>query len=178
MVRFRACVTVLLALASMAAVGAVAPAVFQAVELVSPRALQAALPSVAGWEKSDVSSGRASLPVPIAEAKATYDKDEAEVEVKIIDSANNQTILAPLTGAIGSGVSQAGRGKSQKSTTIGGFPCWEEWDGGERHGEINVLVARRIIVTVTGDDIAGIAVLREFAEKTGLKQLAALVEVK
>ena len=144
------------------------------VEPVSFQELQAALPQVSGWERGTPTGERMTSPVPFSEADADYTMGDASISVKVVDSAFSQMLIAPWAMFLTAGYErQTGEGY-EKSVNIGGNPGFERYNNASKSGELNVVVAKRFLVTVEGDNIGDTKVLHDFVSKMDTAKLEAL----
>jgi Tfp pilus assembly protein PilV len=134
----------------------------------------ALLPEIDGWEQQKPSGERMTSPLPTATAKARYTRDNASIDVEIVDSAFNQLLLAPLAMFLQSGYSTVSTSGYEKSTTVNGQPGWEKWDSDAKNGEINALVNKRFLVSIEGYDIEDAKVLQDVAARLECGKLGAL----
>lgn len=132
------------------------------------------LPQVSGWEMQTPQGQRMTSPFPTASAEATYRNGGARVEVEIVDTANNQMLLAPISMFLQVGYSQESSGGYEKALPINGQPGWEKWDISSKRGEVNALVGKRFIVSVKGNNVANTKVLQDFVQRIDFNGLAAL----
>lgn len=144
------------------------------VEPVRFQDLIALLPQIDGWEQQKPSGTRMTSPFPMANAKARYTKDNASIEVEIVDSAFNQLLLAPLAMVLQSGYSTESTSGYERSTTVNGQPGWEKWDIDSKNGEVNALVNKRFLVSIEGYDIGDAKVLQDVASRMDFGKLAEL----
>ena len=144
------------------------------VDPVSFQSLQSLLPEVAGWERDKPTGERMTLPVPFSEAEATYTMGENSVTVKIIDSAFSQLLIAPWAMFLTAGYERETSDGYEKSVNVGGHPGLERWDSSNKDGELNLVVDKRFLVTVEGNNINDTKVLQEFASKIDTGKLATL----
>jgi hypothetical protein len=144
------------------------------VEPVSFQSLQAVLPEVSGWQREQPTGERMTMPIPFSQADATYRMGEANVAVKIVDSAFSQVMLAPWAIFLSAGYEKQNSDGYEKSVNIAGNPGFERWDTSNKDGELHLVVAKRFLVTVEGNNIADTKVLQEFAEKIDAAKLALL----
>jgi hypothetical protein len=135
-------------------------------------ALKTALPELSGWEKGKPTGERMSSPVNYSEAKVTFTKGESAVDVKIVDSALNQLLIAPFSMFLAVGYEKETDRGYEKGVKIGEYPGWERWDNQEKEGELNAIVAKRFIVQVEGRNIENMKVLHSTMENINLKKLA------
>ena len=144
------------------------------VEPVSFQSLQTLLPEVSGWQREQPTGERMTLPVPFSQAEANYTMGEASVDVKIVDSAFSQLLVAPWAMFLSGGYEKQTSDGYEKSVNVGGNPGLERWDSTNKDGELNIVVAKRFLVTIEGNNIADTKVLQEFASKVDAGQLASL----
>lgn len=143
-------------------------------EPVSFRDLQAALPTVAGWTMDKPKGERMSAPVAFSQTEARYSNGKQSIEVKIVDSAFNQILVAPWAMFLTAGYEKETDDGYEKSTTLAGQPGFEKWNSERKDGEINLVVAKRFLVSVEGDGLSDVKELHEFAGKVDFGKLAAL----
>jgi hypothetical protein len=144
------------------------------VEPVGFQALQTALPELSGWERSTPTGERMTAPIAFSEAETHYTMGETNVSVKIVDSAFSQMLVAPWAMFLTAGYERESSEGYEKSVNVGGNPGFERWNKDSRTGELNLVVAKRYLVTVEGDNINDTKVLHEFASKIDAGKLAAL----
>jgi len=135
-------------------------------------ALKTALPDLSGWEKGKPTGERMSSPVNYAEAKVTFTKGDSAVDVKIVDSAMNQLLIAPFSMFLAVGYEKETDHGYEKGVKIGEYPGWERWDGEGKEGELNAIVGKRFIVQIEGRNIENMKVLHSAMENINLKKLA------
>jgi len=135
-------------------------------------ALKTALPDLSGWEKGRPTGERMSSPVNYAEAKVTFTKGDSAVDVKIVDSAMNQLLIAPFSMFLAVGYEKETDHGYEKGVKIGEYPGWERWDGEGKEGELNAIVGKRFIVQIEGRNIENMKVLHSTMENINLKKLA------
>ena len=135
-------------------------------------ALKTALPDLSGWEKGKPTGERMSSPVNYAEAKVTFTKGDSAVDVKIVDSAMNQLLIAPFSMFLAVGYEKETDHGYEKGVKLGDYPGWERWDGEGKEGELNAIVAKRFIVQIEGRHIENTKVLHSTMESINLKKLA------
>jgi len=135
--------------------------------------LKSALPDLSGWEKGKPTGERMTSPVNYAEAKVTFTKGDASIDVKIVDSALNQMLVAPFTMFLAVGYEKETDHGYEKGVKVGEYPGWEKWDSEDKDGELNAIVSKRFIVQVEGRNIDNMKVLHSVMDSTNLKKLAA-----
>lgn len=144
------------------------------VEPVRFQDLQTALPEIAGWERGSPRGERMTAPVPFSEAETDYTMGNANVSVKIVDSAFNQMLVAPWAMFLSAGYERESSEGHEKSVTVSGSPGFERWNSEAKHGELNLVVGKRFLVTIEGDNISDTKVLHEIASQIDTGKLASL----
>jgi hypothetical protein len=144
------------------------------VDPVSFQALQTALPELSGWERAAPTGERMTAPVAFSEAETHYTRGDANVTVKIVDSAFSQLLVAPWAMFLTAGYERESSDGYEKSVNVGGNPGFERWNKDSRTGELNLVIAKRYLVTIEGDNLTDTKILHEFASKFDAEQLAAL----
>lgn len=146
----------------------------KAAEPVKLADLLATLPQLEGWEQQKPEGERMTSPFPTANAKATYIRSDANVDIEVVDSAFNQMLLAPISMFLRAGYSKESTTGYEKSTTVNGQPGWEKWDSDIKAGELHALVGKRFVVSIEGDNIESVQILKDIASKMDFNRLASL----
>jgi len=141
------------------------------IETVSVDVLKSALPAISGYEMGTPKSERMTAPFPIAQTEAKYKKGDSDIDVKIVDAAAAQLLMAPWKMMLATGYSKETDDGYEKATTLSGNPAWEKWDKSSKHGEIGMLVNNRFMVSVEGDNLANINQLHDVAAKIDASKL-------
>lgn len=141
---------------------------------VSFRDLQTVLPEVSGWTMEKPTGERMTSPVSFSQAEVRYTKGDADVDVKVVDSAFHQMLIAPWSMFLAAGYEKETSNGYEKSVTVGSHPGFEKWNSESKDGELNLVVAKRFLVTIEGSDIADAKVLHDFAVKMDTAKLASL----
>lgn len=144
------------------------------VQPVGFRDLQTALPEVAGWERAQPTGERMTSPVAFSQAEASYSMGDAQIQVKVVDSAFSQILIAPWSMFLATGYEKESSSGYEKATAINGNPGFERWNRENKDGEVNLVVAKRFLVTVEGNNIDDMKTLQEFAAKVDASRLSAL----
>ncbi len=144
------------------------------VDPVSFHDLQTTFGDLAGWEKGKPTGERMTMPVNFSEAKISYKKGDAEIEVQISDSAFNQMLMVPFSMFLTAGYEKETGDGYEKSTKVGEYPGWEKWDNQDKSGELNAIVNKRFIVQVSGHGLANAKTLQTAMASVDLKKLAEL----
>ena len=144
------------------------------VEPVSFQALQGALPEVSGWTRAQPTGERMTSPVPFSQAEASYANGDAKIDVKIVDAAFNQLLMAPWSMFLASGYEKQSASGHEKSVSVNGHPGFERWNSRTRSGELNLVVGKRFLVTLEGDNISDMKVLHDVASSLDAGKLTTL----
>jgi hypothetical protein len=137
--------------------------------------LKALLPDIAGWTRSDVhGEQQTAMGMSQSNAKARYTKGESTIQIEITDSTMNQILLAPMAMFITSGYEEKSDDGYKKAVQVGGFPGFEEWEKGAKHGQTTAIVANRFIVAADAHSVEGPDVARKAVESVNLAKLAGL----
>lgn len=146
----------------------------KASEPVSFRDLQTAFPAVSGWTMDKPKGERMTAPVAFSQTEARFKNGAQAIEVKIVDSAFNQILVAPWAMFLTAGYEKETDSGYEKSTTVAGHPGFEKWNESRKDGELNLVVAKRFLVSVEGDDLTDMQQLHAFASQIDFGKLAAL----
>jgi hypothetical protein len=147
------------------------------VDPVSFKELQAVLPaSISGWERSTPTGERMTMPVSFSQTEVRFTKGDAQITEKIVDSAFNQLLVAPFAMFLTAGYEKETESGYERSMKLADYPGWEKWDRTNKDGEMSIVVNKRFIVQVDGNDVDDVAVLKQVIEATDLKKLASLAQ--
>ena len=142
------------------------------IEPVSFQALQAALPEVSGWQRAEPTGERMIAPVPFSQTEVDYAMGDSTINVKIVDSAFSQLLIAPWSMFLASGYERQTSDGYEKSVNVAGSPGFEKWSKSGKDGELNLVVAKRFLVTIDGNNINDTKVLHDFASKIDAGKLS------
>jgi hypothetical protein len=145
----------------------------KAYEPVSFRELQGFFPDIAGWEKEEPQGDSMTAPVKFSQAETVYTKDDARIEVKIVDTAMSKLMTLPYQMFMMSGYSKQTDSGYEKAAKVGGSPGWEKWDSGSKHAELGVIVGQRFLVTLDGSG-TDVKSVQDVVNKMNLARLAGL----
>ena len=110
----------------------------------------------------------------MSRAEAVYRKDDSRIEVEIVDTALSQMILAPLSMFTAMGYSERSSEGFKRSTKIGTYPAFEEWNTDSKRGEVTAIVGNRYVVSAKGDDVADLEPVKQAVEAINLSRLAGI----
>lgn len=136
--------------------------------------LVAELPTLDGWTRSEPRGEQNTAPIAMSRAEAVYRKDDSRIEVEIVDTALSQMLLAPISMFTTMGFSERSSEGFKRSTKIGAYPAFEEWNTESKRGEVTAIVGSRYIVTAKGDDLADLDPVKKAVEAVNLSKLAGI----
>jgi hypothetical protein len=142
------------------------------VDPVAFQTLVEMMPTIDGWERETPRGERMTSPIAYSEAEARYSKGDASVEIKVVDSGFATMLIAPWSMMLASGYSRESSDGYEKAVTVLGHPGFEKWDTQSKDGELNLLVNKRFLVTLDGDNLSDTKVLHELAGRLDLGKLA------
>ena len=152
----------------------------QAAEAVDFRELKALLPEdLSGMKRSNAEGEKTSaMGFTISKAEAQYDGDNAaSVSITITDVGAMAGVAAMATYAWAAGaIDRETETSYEKSTTIKGYKGYERYDRQSTSGEVQVLVAGRFVVEVSGNDVPMDAI-KDALEKVDLGKLEGMKNV-
>ena len=143
------------------------------VEPVDFKALQGILPTVSGWEREEPKGESMTVPVKFSQAETAYTKDEARIEVKIVDTAMSQLLTMPYQMFLMTGYSTKTDTGYEKATKVAGQPGWEKWDSAAKRAEVGLIVGKRFMVNVEGTN-TDVKTVQDLIGKIDLGKLAGL----
>jgi len=135
--------------------------------------LQAAFVDLPGWEKAKATGESMTAPFKMSTAGVRYKKGEAEIRVKITDSAYNALMLVPFSFVSNMGYEKETEHGYEKAVKVAGFPGLEKWNTESKNGELTLVANKRYIVELEGDDIGDLKVLHSLAESMAIGKLPA-----
>jgi hypothetical protein len=94
--------------------------------------------------------------------------------VKIVDSAFQQMLVAPWAMFLAAGYEKETDDGYEKSTMVAGQPGFEKWNDRRKSGELNLVVAKRFLVSLEGEKLNGMKQLQDFAGQVDFSKLAGL----
>jgi hypothetical protein len=141
---------------------------------VAFESLQALLPEVSGWTRSNARGEQMSAPVAFSRAEAHYQNGDAEIELEITDTALSQLLIAPFSMFLASGFEERSSEGFKRATTIGSSPGFEEWTHGSQSGEVMTFVGKRFVVHGKGNGVASLDPIKQVVQAVDMEKLAAL----
>jgi hypothetical protein len=146
-------------------------------EVVPYEKLAALFPTIPGFKRESDPKGDTDAAEHVSRAQADYTQEGGGMgglSVEMMDVSTNSVMLTPFKQIQGqSGTHKIGNG-TQRSTTVAGFPAYEEWTPEAGNGVVGILIADRFLVTVTGSTVGKVDVIYKAIEAIDLKKIAAL----
>lgn len=124
----------------------------EGVEAIKPDVLKAYLPeSAAGFTRTEIKTGSGeAVGVAGSQAEGVYTKGAATIRVAVTD-LGAAGALAGLAGAFNMESSTESDGKYEKMGKVDGRLTKEAYDKSSKHGQYDVLVGERVMISVEGD---------------------------
>lgn len=145
------------------------------IEPIAFQALQTHLPKVSGWEMVEEPRGqRMTMPVPFSQVETEYRKGDSRVELTIVDTGFAQLLIAPWSMMLAAGYENETSDGYEKAINLGGNPAIEKWNKRDKSGELNILVGKRYMITIDGQDLSDIKDLHQFASAINMGAVAGL----
>lgn len=141
------------------------------VALLPPADLRAAIPTLEGWTRGEITlQDMTSLDRSTA-AMVTFTRGAEKLDLEVADTGGDARAIESLEHMAGSDVSRTVENGYFKGTTINGLPAVESWNTVDKLGELSVLVRRRFIIHVAGSGLANAAPMRALAEAVDTARL-------
>jgi hypothetical protein len=131
------------------------------------------LPNVPGWEKGKPTGSTTTMMGNMSIAEARYTKGDEHVKLTLTDASMARLFLAPML-VWTNGFNQRSTEGYKKSTTVSGFPGWEEWNTEGKHGEISAIVGNRFMAQASGSSLSSIDSAKGILTAVDLNKLATL----
>lgn len=127
------------------------------VDPVDFRSLKEILPaSTAGLERTEATGEKnGAMGFSVSQAQAKYGKDDATMEVEIMDTGGvgGMAMMGMAAWAMADVDKETSTGY-EKTTRIDGMKAFEKYDNEQKDGEVNVIVGDRFIVNVKGRNVS------------------------
>lgn len=156
------------------AAGALGGGEGKAAEPVAFRDLMTLLPSLDGWERREPEGERMTAPMAYAFASAHYTRGEAEMNLKLTDSALHQALLLPYAVVTSGGFERETSTGYEKAVKVAGYPAMETWNEPNRRAELTVVVGKRFVVNATGSGVDGTKDLHALVNRIDFAKLQKL----
>jgi len=115
-----------------------------------------------------------TAPFAYSQAEVRYNKGDARIEMKLVDSGFNQMLFTPFAMMMQAGYEKETQSGYEKSATVAGMPGWEKWNTEGKDGSVNALVGKRFLLSIEGNNVADVKALHAIAAKIDMNKLAAL----
>ena len=146
------------------------------VDPVDFRQLKDLLPeSAAGLERTEATGEKTgTMGFTISQAEAKYQKDDANVEVQILDTGGvGGMAMMGLAAWTMAEVDKETASGYEKTTRLNGYKAFEKYDNSRQDGELNLIVGDRYIVNVKGRNVS-MEQLKGTLDDLDLDKLAAM----
>lgn len=147
------------------------------VDPVDFRSLKELLPaSAAGLERTEATGEKnGAMGYGISQAQGRYEKEDASVEVEIMDTGGvgGMAMMGMAAWAMADVDKETATGY-EKTTRINGMKAFEKYDNQSKDGEINVIVGDRFVVNVKGRNVT----MDQMKDTLGDMDLAKLAALK
>jgi hypothetical protein len=145
------------------------------VKVVPHEKLLEFLPTLPGWTRGEP-RGTTDTDEAVSRVQVDYNQDQGigGLSIEIMDTTMNADILGPLTEFLKANRTETVELGTKKVTTVAGYPGTEEWTPEAGNGVVGILVANRFVVTVTGNSVGDVGVIRKVFDAIDVKKLAAL----
>lgn len=137
--------------------------------------LEALFPAIPGFKRETEPHGETDGGV--SRAQADYAQEGggmAGLSVEMMDVSTNSMMLAAFKEIRRRPDTTKTDIGTQKTTTVAGFPAYEEWTPEGTNGVLSVLLADRFLVTITGSSVGKVDVIYKAMDTVDLKKIAAL----
>ncbi|MFP3869045.1 MAG: hypothetical protein ACLFUU_12970 [Desulfobacteraceae bacterium] len=125
-----------------------------------------------GWERVGEPEGKTvkGTPMMMSQAKAEYKSGDQSLEITVVDSSFGP--MAAMGMGLMKGMEVESTEESTKTIEVQGFQAVETYKPKAKQGQLTIMVGNRFIVSLEGQGIDNIQVLKDVAEKIELKKLA------
>ena len=94
------------------------------------------------------------------------------VPTPVVASGHLPKDLSPWSMFMAAGYEKESSSGYERSVNVAGHPGFERWNKRDKDGELNLVVNKRFLVTIDGNNIEDNKVLEEFATKIDAAKLA------
>jgi hypothetical protein len=124
------------------------------VEPVDFHTLAKALPeTLPGMTREDMKgSGKEALGVKGTQASAIYRAADARIEIEIADASGVAGLMDLATSLVANETSESSTGY-ERTSKVGGRVVHEKYDSTTKHAELDVIVAKRFTIGLSGDGV-------------------------
>lgn len=124
--------------------------------VVDPKKMKALLPeTLMGMKRTEYESESVGAGgFQISNAKAAYEKDGGKIRINIADTGGAGMAMMGMAAWASITIDKENQDGYERTGEIDGHKSFERYDRNGKNGEVSVLVAKRFIVTVNGDNVA------------------------
>lgn len=146
------------------------------VDPVDFRSLKELLPAdAAGLARTEATGEKnGAMGFSISQAQGKYEKDDARIEVEIMDTGGvgGMAMMGMAAWAMAD-VDKETKSGYEKTTRINGMKAYEKYDNDSKDGEVNVIVGDRFVVNVKGRNVT-MDQIKDTLDDLNLNKLAKL----
>ena len=146
------------------------------VDPVDFRSLKELRPNeAAGLERTEATGEKnGAMGFSISQAQGKYEKDDARIEVEIMDTGGvgGMAMMGMAAWSMAE-VDKETKSGYEKTTRVNGMKAFEKYDNDTKDGEVNVIVADRFVVNVKGRNVT-MDQIKDTLDDLELDQLAKL----
>ncbi len=124
--------------------------------IVEPKKLKTLLPeTLMGMTRTEFESESVGMAgFQISSAKAAYEKDGGKIRINIADTGGMGVAMMGMAAWASVSIDKENENGYERTGEIDGYKSFERYDRPGKNGEVSVLVAKRFIVTVNGDNVS------------------------
>lgn len=141
---------------------------------ISAERLMNVLPELPGWTRSRHRGERLQTPAAHTMASARYERDAARIDMEVVDTALDQTLLSPYTMFTTPGFEERTGADVRRAITLRESPGFEAWRAGTRRAEVVMVIHARFVVKGTSHTVSDLESLRQFVARMRLDTLERL----
>ncbi len=147
----------------------------EAKEVVAYQSLKDLLPPrVLGMKRTHLEGQKSGMEgLQVAVANATYQENDKEINISIVDAGGSALTLAGLAMWANMEFERESDDGYERTTRIEGYKAFEQYDKNAKSGQLSVLVDDRFVINIEGDNVAE-KDLRKVLDDINLRQLSRL----
>mgnify|MGYP003527221106 CR=1 FL=1 len=132
------------------------------------------MPEQSPPEPSEPEGEMMTAPVKFSQTEVTYTKGDANVQLKVVDTAMSSLLTMPYQMFLVTGYAKETNDGYEKATSYNGNPGWVKWNSADKNAEIGIIVGKRFLVTAEGSGVDDVKTVEGFLGKIDLGKLASL----
>ncbi|MDZ4679083.1 MAG: hypothetical protein SH848_00945 [Saprospiraceae bacterium] len=143
--------------------------------VVDPKKMKALLPeTLMGMKRTEYESESVGAGgFQISNAKAAYEKDGGKIRINLADTGGAGMAMMGMAAWASISIDKETQDGYERTGEIDGYKSFERYDRTGKNGEVSILVAKRFIVSVNGDNVEE-GDLKKAVESIDLDKLADL----